>query len=144
MSARRNQSVVLRLMRAEYLELISREIWVAAAELSAWCDAFPAAGGAGLNTSPAGRRDAEMSRLTTKVGELTMADDLLDAKIKMHRPLARIGRRGHQPAAFALHEYGSPAPRSARCSSDGTPERPGPRAGLAPDGDRRPASDEQA
>ena len=40
MSAKRKQSAVLRLLRGEDLELLSRELSVPAAELSAWRDAF--------------------------------------------------------------------------------------------------------
>jgi transposase len=63
MSARRKQSAVLRLLRGEDLELVSRELVVAAAELSAWRDAFLAAGEAALKTRPADGRDAEIGRL---------------------------------------------------------------------------------
>ena len=92
MSAKRKQSVVLRLLRGEDLELISRELGVTAAELSTWRDAFLAAGEAALKTRPADSRDLEIDRLKAKVGELTMANELLDAKIdrlETHRPLAR-------------------------------------------------------
>jgi hypothetical protein len=92
MSARRKQSAVLRLLRGEDLELLSRELGVTAAELSAWRDAFLAAGEAALKTRPADSRDVEIGRLKAKVGELTMANELLDAKIdrlETHRPLAR-------------------------------------------------------
>jgi hypothetical protein len=92
MSAERKQSAVLRLLRGEDLELVSRELGVPAAELSAWRDAFLAAGEAALKTRPADGRDVEIGRLKAKVGELTMANELLDAKIdrlETHRPLAR-------------------------------------------------------
>ena len=92
MSAKRKQSAVLRLLRGEDLELVSRELGVTAAELSAWRDAFLVAGEAALKTRPADDRDAEIGRLKAKVGELTMANELLDAKIdrlETHRPLAR-------------------------------------------------------
>ena len=52
MSAKRKQSAVLRLLRGEDLELLSRELSVPAAELSAWRDAFLAAGEASLKTRP--------------------------------------------------------------------------------------------
>jgi hypothetical protein len=83
---------VLRLLRGEDLELTSRELGVTAAELSAWRDAFLAAGEAALKTRPADGRDVEIGRLKAKVGELTMANELLDAKIdrlETHHPLAR-------------------------------------------------------
>jgi hypothetical protein len=92
MSAKRKQSAVLRLLRGEDLELVSRELAVTAAELSAWRDAFLAAGEASLKTRPADGRDVEISRLKAKVGDLTMANELLDAKIERMetgRPLAR-------------------------------------------------------
>jgi transposase len=104
MSARRKQSAVLRLLCGEDLELVSRELGVTAAELSAWRDAFLAAGEASLTEAPPRRsrvsapkrpadgRDAEIGRLKAKVGELTMANELLATKIEhleAGRPLAR-------------------------------------------------------
>jgi transposase-like protein len=92
MSAKRKQSAVLRLLRGEDLELLSRELSVPAAELSAWRDAFLTAGEASLKTRPADGRDAEIGRLKAKVGDLTMANELLATKIEhleAGRPLAR-------------------------------------------------------
>jgi transposase-like protein len=92
MSAKRKQSAVLRLLRGEELELVSRELAVTAAELSAWRDAFLAAGEASLKTRPADGRDVEIGRLKAKVGDLTMANELLEVKIERlesGRPLAR-------------------------------------------------------
>jgi transposase len=92
MSARRKQSAVLRLLRGEDLELVSRELGVTAAELSAWRDAFLAAGEASLKTRPVDGRDFEIGRLKAKVGDLTMAHELLEVKIdhlEAGRPLAR-------------------------------------------------------
>src|SRR5688572_22969314 len=79
MSARRKQETVLRLLRGEDLELISRDLAVAAGEAS-------------LKSRPADARDAEIGRLQAKVGELTMTAELLEAKIERletHRPLGR-------------------------------------------------------
>ena len=92
MSARRKQDAVLRLLRGEDLELVSRELGVTAAELSGWRDQFLAAGEASLKSRPADARDAEIGRLKAKVGELTMTTELLEAKIERletPRPLAR-------------------------------------------------------
>ena len=82
MSARRKQETVLRLLRGEDLELVSRELVVTAAELSGWREAFLAAGEVALKTRPADARDAEIGRLKEKVGDLTMANELLEAKIE--------------------------------------------------------------
>ena len=92
MSAKRKQSAVLRLLRGEDLELVSRQLAVPAAEMSAWCDAYLAAGEASLKTRPADGRDAEIGRLKAKVGDLTMANELLEVKIghlEAGRPLPR-------------------------------------------------------
>src|ERR687898_1740599 len=92
MSAKRKQSAVLRLLRGEDVELVSRELGVTAAELTAWRDAFLAAGEASLKTRPPDGRDAEIGRLKAKVGDLTMANELLEVKIEhleAGRPFAR-------------------------------------------------------
>src|SRR6187399_469519 len=92
MSRQRKTAAVLRLLRGEDLELVSRGLGVTAAELSGWRDAFLAAGEASLKSRPADARDGEIGRLKEKVGELTMANELLGAKIghlEAHRPLAR-------------------------------------------------------
>jgi transposase-like protein len=97
MSAKRKQSAVLRLLRGEDLELVSRELAVPAAELNAWRDAFLAAGEAALKTRPADGRDVEIDRLKAKVGDLTMANELLETKIEHleeGRPLP--GRRSRR------------------------------------------------
>lgn len=97
MSARRKQDAVLRLLRGENLELLSRELGVTAAELSGWREAFLVGGEACLKSRPADARDAEIGRLKAKVGDLTMANELLEAKIERletARPLAhRRSRR---------------------------------------------------
>ena len=97
MSARRKQHAVLRLLRGEDLELLSRQLGVTAADLSGWRGAFLAAGEVSLKARPADARDAEIGRLKAKVGDLTMANELLEAKIarlETSRPLApRRSRR---------------------------------------------------
>ena len=92
MSAGRKREAVLRLLRGEDLELVSRGLGVTAAELSGWREAFLGAGEASLRSRPADARDAEIGRLKEKVGELTMANELLGAEIgrlEAGRPLAR-------------------------------------------------------
>jgi hypothetical protein len=92
MSARRKQDAVLRLLRGEDVELVSRTLGVTAAELSSWRDQFLAGGEASLKSRPADARDAEIGRLQAKVGELTMTNELLEVKIERletPRPLAR-------------------------------------------------------
>src|SRR3954471_2952402 len=82
MSARRKQETVLRLLRGEDLELVSRELGVAAAELSGWRDAFLAGGEASLESRPADARDAEIRRLRAEVDDLVRANRVLEAQIE--------------------------------------------------------------
>jgi len=80
-SARRKHAAVERLIRGEDLELVSRELGVTAAMLSAWRQTFESAGEAALKSRAPDARDEERQRLQAKIGELTMANELLDAKI---------------------------------------------------------------
>ena len=67
------------MLRGEDLELLSRGREVTAAKLSGWREAFLAGGEASLTSRPADARDAEIGRLKEKVGDLTMANELLEA-----------------------------------------------------------------
>lgn len=91
-SAQRKLSAVQRLFRGESLEAVSRELGVPVHRLTEWRDrAFAGAEGA-LKDRERDERDDEISRLQAKVGEITMANELLYAKIdKLEggRPLAR-------------------------------------------------------
>jgi transposase-like protein len=80
-SAKRKLEAVLRSLRGEDLELVSRELGVTAAELSGWRDAFLGGGEASLEGRPADARDAEIGRLRAEIDDLMMANRLLEAKI---------------------------------------------------------------
>ena len=97
MSARRKQETVLRLLRGEDLELLSRQLGVTAAELRGWREAFLAAGETSLKSRPADARDAEIGRLKEKVGDLTMANELLEAKIERLETARPLVRRRSRP-----------------------------------------------
>ena len=81
-SAKLKTAAVLRLLRGEDLDLLSREYKVTAAKLSQWRDAFLAAGQAGLHLSRSDEGDAQIEKLQAKVGESTMDNDLLEHKIE--------------------------------------------------------------
>lgn len=81
-SARRKQEAVQRLIRGEDLDLLSRELGVTAATLSAWRETFERAGEAALRSRQPDARDEELMQLKAKIGELTMANELLEAKIE--------------------------------------------------------------
>ncbi len=82
MTAGRKRDAVLRLLRGEPLEIVARELAVTAADLSGWRDAFLEAGAASLKSRERDDRDETIDRLRTKVGELTMDSELLQAKIE--------------------------------------------------------------
>src|SRR5579872_2876134 len=79
-SASRKTDAVLRLLRGEDLETLSRELGVTAATLSSWREAFLEGGKASLKSRPADDRDEEIARLRSKVGQLTMDIELLGTK----------------------------------------------------------------
>ena len=63
MSRPRKREAVLRLLRGEDLEMVSRSLGVTAATLTAWRDAFLAAGEASLTSRPADGEEFESERL---------------------------------------------------------------------------------
>jgi predicted RNase H-like nuclease (RuvC/YqgF family) len=89
-SARQKTEVVLRLLRGEALDLLSRELGIPAARLTTWREAFLDAGQEAMKTQPLDSRDREIGRLRAKLGESTMAMELLREKIgrlETSRPL---------------------------------------------------------
>ena len=60
---------VLRLVRGENLDLLSRENQVTAAKLNRWGDAFLAAGQSGPRKSASDVADGQIEKLQAKVGE---------------------------------------------------------------------------
>jgi hypothetical protein len=89
--AKHKVDAVMSLMRGETLDALSRELGVTAGVLSQWREDFLVAGAKGLSSRP-GKNDAELTRLKAKIGELTMANELLNEKIdriEQNRPLAR-------------------------------------------------------
>ena len=95
MSRQRKSAAVLRLLRGDDLETVSRSLGVTAATLSGWREAFLAAGEAALSTKPVSGEELESERLKAKLGAALIERDLLNEKIALleaHRPLARRRR----------------------------------------------------
>ena len=91
-TSRRKQEVVLRLFRGEPMETLSRELGVTVATLAGWRDQFLGGGTAALKRRPPDPKDEDLARLQAKIGELTMANELLQEKITRldgARPLPR-------------------------------------------------------
>ena len=96
-SAKRKLAAVQRLMRGESLEALSRELNVPAHRLSEWRDRVLIAAESALKDRERDARDEDIARLKAKVGEITMANELLYSKIdrlEAGRPLA--GRRSRR------------------------------------------------
>jgi transposase-like protein len=92
MSRQRKMAAVLRLVRGEDLETVSRSLGVTAATLSAWRDAFLSAGEAALTSKSVSGEELESDRLKAKLGAALIERDLLNEKIALleaNRPLAR-------------------------------------------------------
>jgi transposase len=95
MSRQRKTAAVLRLLRGEDLETVSRALGVTAATLSGWRDAFLAAGEAALTSRVATGEELESERLKAKLGAALIERDLLNEKIALleaGRPFARRRR----------------------------------------------------
>src|ERR687898_3651852 len=90
-SARRKLAAVTRLLRGEPLETLARELNLTAARLSAWRDRALVAAETAMKERERDGRDGGLLRLTAKLGEITMANELLERKIAAledARPLA--------------------------------------------------------
>ena len=125
MTAGRKQDAVLRVLRGEPLEIVARELAVTAADVSGWREAFLDAGAASLKSRARDERDETIARLRTKVGELTMDAELLQAKIERleagAHPMAAGCHGGPGVVAVPLLRRGGRGPpHAAGCV--GTPE----------------------
>jgi hypothetical protein len=91
-SVQRKMAVVARLLHGEPLELVARETNVTIQKLTEWRDRALAGAASALKERERDDRDDEIARLKAKVGEITMDNELLYAKIDVlenKRPLAR-------------------------------------------------------
>jgi transposase-like protein len=91
-SARRKTEAIVRLLRGEPLDTRARELGVTAATLAQWREQFLTAGPAGLKSRQPDERDTEIQRLRAKIGESTMANELLRERchrVAAGRPPAR-------------------------------------------------------
>ncbi len=146
MSRQRKRDAVLRLLRGEDLELVSRALGVTAAPLSGWRDAFLAGArrawqpraNASRFAEPTDGEVLENERLKTKLGEMLLKRELLEAKVAAleagrysrmsqkvnERPLqstgtaSRNGRSGRTAAAIGFGRNRTPRLGWAKVESD--------------------------
>jgi transposase len=75
-SSQRKVEAVLRLLRGEDLDALSRELGVTASKLAEWRETFLAGGQVALKSRQVDVRDDEVRSLREKVGDLTMRLEL--------------------------------------------------------------------
>jgi len=91
-SVQRKMAIVSRLLRGEPLDLVARQTNVTVARLTEWRERALSGAATALKARERDGRDDEIARLKSKVGEITMDNELLYAKIAAvegKRPLSR-------------------------------------------------------
>lgn len=86
--AQRKRDVVLRLLRGEALDAISREIGVEICRLEEWKARALASMEAGLREREVDRDKADLDAAMKRIGELSMENELLRYKVERSGPLA--------------------------------------------------------
>jgi transposase len=105
-------AIVARLLRGEPLEPVAREANVSIARLTEWRERALAGAATALKERERDERDDEIARLKSKVGEITMDNELLYVKIAAlegKRPLAHrrsfLLRARPQASKFRVRLY---------------------------------------
>ena len=84
-TAQRKAEVVMRLLRGEGLEELSRECKVSAADISRWRDDFIFAGKTSLKSRKPDPLDDKLSAAERKIGDLTMRLEVAKELLKKKR-----------------------------------------------------------
>jgi transposase len=91
-SAKRKVAAVLRLLKGEDLDTVSRELKVTASTLSEWREVFLASGLAGLKSREVDGRDEQIAALKKALGEnaldLAISREIIRAYERKAGPLA--------------------------------------------------------
>ena len=93
MPRQRKREAVLRLLRGEDLDTVSRALGIAAATLSGWRDAFLEGGEASLASKPIDGEQRESDRLKARLGEMLLERELLEQKIALLEGSGPLVRR---------------------------------------------------
>ena len=88
-SVARKREVVLRLLRGESVELLSRELAVPIFKLEQWREKADAALDGALKEREADAASIELDAAMKRIGELSMENELLRARIEKPGPLVR-------------------------------------------------------
>lgn len=92
-SLARKREVVLRLLRGESAEMLSRELGLPMFKLGQWRQKAEAALEGALKEREADAADGQLGAAMQRIGELSMENELLRARIERPGPLARRGSR---------------------------------------------------
>ncbi len=88
-TVRRKQEAVLRVLRGESVELLSRELGVEVYRLETWREKAMSGMEICLKERKGDPLQAELDTAMKRIGELTMRVELLEAKMERSVPLAR-------------------------------------------------------
>jgi hypothetical protein len=88
-TAARKREVVLRILRGEPLEMLSRELGVELYRLDQWRNAALAGMEEALKARGGDPLKAELDNAMKRLGELTMENELLWARVRRPGPLAQ-------------------------------------------------------
>ena len=88
-SAARKREVVLRLLRGESAELLSRELGPPIFKLEQWRQKAEAAPERALKERETSPADGELAAAMQRIGELSMENELLRSRIERSGPLGR-------------------------------------------------------
>ena len=88
-SVARKREVVLRLMRGESAELLSRELGLTILKRAQWRQRAEAALEGALKEREADPADGQLAAALRRIGELSMENELLRARIERPGPLGR-------------------------------------------------------
>ena len=81
-SARAKAEAVLRILRGESIETVSREYRISAATLSQWRDDFIYAGRQALKSRPTDPTEARLKEAQAKIGDLTMRLEIAETYLR--------------------------------------------------------------
>ena len=93
MTVKRKREAVIRLLRGEDLEIVSRDLGVTAAKLTSWREAFLTGGETALKARPGDERDERIKRLEATLGRMSMERELLAEKVRRMEGGQPSGRR---------------------------------------------------
>jgi transposase-like protein len=138
-SAGKKMEAVMRLLRGESLEELSRELGVEAHRLAAWRDDFLEGGKEGLKGQRPDRSsdDRALRQAERKIGQLTMENEILWAAAEKRGgpdpagEAAQIAMEHQLPLAVVCRVLGAPRSTVYARRQATMPARPGPAASIS-------------